>query len=697
MLGQASSLGIGLAVYMDDQFTQGAQRVNNTLAAMGLKTKDFADGMSRLDTIGQAMSSFGDKVMGFAKGATQEFATFEHSVNATGIIAGLKRGDKDFRTLGDNAQRLSQIYGQLPEDISQAQLELAKGGKSVQQINQMTEAVISLGAASQEQISGSNGVAGMLLNIMQTYNASSSEAAHYADIMTSAANQSTISVRDLFESLRYSGDVASTLKIPFEETAAAIATLGNSGLKGSMAGTAYANALRFLETGIGIFATKRQQTSLGLLGLSKQDMLDETGHIISMSNLLKILRDRTKTFSDNDKINVLGGIFGVRGNRAILNLLNSTDLDSKGNKMGAFDAMADKIHQDTLRGVAAGTARAMIDDTQGDVQKMTATWVRFKMAIGQSLAPMIRPIVQFLTTVMNHLISFVQGPVGSWLVKWAVILGATMGPLGRILSIGARFAGYMVSSAGRLTNAFSMAQVASNAIRAQITAAAAALTNAALAARGISTFTNRTTGAQMLAARNGAGQFVGGRVARTGMSTFLGTMFGRTGLRWAVGLERMLAPMVAGLGWFTRFFGIVRIVGGVLGRVLGWLFGWEGMLADLILTMLTGKGIFEWLWTGLKTVFGWLFGETDKEKKKEGSGNIVKAPSDDPKNRYWISSPHTNTEQEALDRLRRERPQDFLPKQQIVIHVGPNNSNKAVTHTVDLDHERELQSHSILK
>lgn len=690
LLGSASTLGIGLAVYMDDQFSQASNNISNTLTALNLKAKDFTEGMSRIAGIGDGLAAFGDKVFGFAKNTAQEFATLEHSVNATGIIAGLKKGDKDFKTLGENALRLSAIYGQLPESISQAQLELSKGGKSVAQINQMTEAVVALGAASQEQISGGNGVAGMLLNIMQTYNASSSEASHYADILTSAANQSTISVRDLFESLRYSGDVASTLKIPFEETAAAIATLGNSGLKGSMAGTAYANALRFMETGIGIFATKRQKTSLGLLGISKKDMVDEQGHLISMSKMLGILREKTKTFDDTDKIAVLGGIFGVRGNRAILNLLNARDKDTHGTMMGSFDAMQDKIHQDTLRGVATGTAKAMVDDTQGDLNKMTAAWIRFKIAIGSSIGPLIRPIISFFTSVLNHLSTFVQGPVGSWLVRWALILGSTMGPIGRMISLGARFAGYIMTSSGKLTSAFAMAKIASNSIRAQLQAGALAITNAALAARGIRAYTSASTGAAMLQGRAANGRFIPG-VARTGVGTLLGTIFGRAGLRWATSINAFIAPLVSGLGWFTKFFGILKIAGGVLGKVLGWLFGWEGMLADLLLTMLTGKGIFEWLWAGLKSAFGWLFGETDKNKN---AGAKVHHDDD---SKYWVERPQTNEEAKVAERLKNDKNSGSFQKVVYQFHIAPNNSKSTVTKEINLEHERELQSYSINK
>lgn len=694
LLGSAATMGIGLAVMLDDQFTQGASKISNTLTLMGKDLDDFSQGMQTLSSIGEGISRVGDRIVGFGMKASREFATFEHSINATRVIAGISKTDKGYKELGDTAERLSGIYGQLPDQIGNAELELAKGGKSVAQIKSMTEAVVALGAATQTEVGGRNGTSTVLLNIMQAYNAGSNEALHYADIITSAANQSTIDVRDLFESLRYSADVASTLKVPFEETATAIATLGNAGLKGSMAGTAYANMLRYLESGVGIFATKRQKTALGLLGLSKADMNDEQGHLISMSRLLALLRDRTKTFDDNNKLAVLGGIFGVRGNRATLNLLNGRDADTHGTMMSSFDAMRDKIHQDTLNNITQKTAKEMLDDTQGAWLKLSATWAQFKITIGSALAPAIVSLSKTLTTILSSLTEFFKGEMGQWVTRFVFGSGLFLSMIGRMIFAGARFAGYIVSSAGRITNAFAMANVAASSIRAQLVQGAMAIREAAMMAGA--------TRSRFVPTGNGnfrdplTGRFAT-RAARVEEAEALATS-GR-GLGWLARMGRWFTPLIEGMGWLTKTIGIIKVFGAGLGRALGWLFGWEGLLVDLGLTMLTGKGIFEWLWSGFRALFGWLFGWKDTDKEVEDREKKRKDAEQRERERSFYYDRRSDS-QKAMD-ARWSKQQVIAPASQapLILNfvVHPNNGTVPIKKQINIDQQRELQSHSIIQ
>src|SRR6202012_2377500 len=176
LLGSSATLGIGLSVYMDDQFTQASDKIRNTLQLMNKDVDDFSQGMSRIERIGDGLARFGDKILSFGTDASQSFAKFEHSINATRVIAGIDKTDIGYKKLGDTANRLAETYGQLPDAIGNAELELAKGGKTVDQINKMTEAVVALGAATQTQVEGGSGTATVLLNIMQAYNAQADQA-----------------------------------------------------------------------------------------------------------------------------------------------------------------------------------------------------------------------------------------------------------------------------------------------------------------------------------------------------------------------------------------------------------------------------------------------------------------------------------------------------------------------------------------
>ena len=57
------------------------------------------------------------------------------------------------------------------------------------------------------------------------------------DKVTRAADISIVDVEDIVESMKYAGGIASGLDRPMEEVLGMIATMGNAGLKGSLAGT----------------------------------------------------------------------------------------------------------------------------------------------------------------------------------------------------------------------------------------------------------------------------------------------------------------------------------------------------------------------------------------------------------------------------------------------------------------------------
>lgn len=684
LLGSSATLGIGLSVYLDDQFTQASSNIHNTLALMGKDVDDFSQGMARIESIGEGLARFGDKVRDFAMGTSQDFATFEHSINQTRVLAGIEKTDKGYGQLTETAKKLSEIYGTLPDVIGNAEFQLAKGGKSTSEIIKMTEAVVALGAATQTQIDGPSGTATGLLNMLQVYNANADQALHYSDIITSATHHSALQVNDFLDAMRYASSYAAALHISFEETATTIAALGKAGIRGSMGGTSYANMLRFMETGIGIFATKKQTTALGLLGLNKQQMTDDEGHLIKMGALIKLLKERTRGFSDNDKVSVLGGIFGVRGDKSLLALLNNTDTDSKGNLIDSYSAIQDKIHADTQNDITRQTALKNLQDQQGQVNKMKAAWQVMKIDIGATISPLVIRLSHVITYIVDKFSELASSRVGGWLIKWALILGTTMGPIGRLIALGARFAGYIVTSSGKLTQSFAMAEVASVKIREQLQIGAAAIMASA-----------KAMGAQSLVSQFGmfngryrdlkTGRFVGKEAVVGEAENFAAS---GKGLGF---IERWFMPLIEGSEWIMKTVGIVKIFGSVLGKALGWLFGWEGMLIDLGVTLLTGKSMFEWLWDGFRTLFGWIFGWPDKAAN--GKVDTSHGHSNKPK----VYDMKMDEERYYEKKFDKEHPlKQTFPSVVYHFHIAANNSGRTIEKKIEVNHERELQSHSLL-
>ena len=198
--GSASSIGIGLAVYLDDHFTRTAAVVKGTMEALGYESDKLQNQLENLNNFGSGLESLGRGILGIAKRGVEAFASYDHIMNSVKVIGQIPK-EQAKQVLGElnelNAG-LAVQYGILPDAIAKAQLELSKAGKKGQEIKNMTEAVVALGAATDTQVDGANGAAEALVNIMQAFGAASNEAHKYAAVLTSAANQSTIDIKDFF-------------------------------------------------------------------------------------------------------------------------------------------------------------------------------------------------------------------------------------------------------------------------------------------------------------------------------------------------------------------------------------------------------------------------------------------------------------------------------------------------------------------
>src|SRR5688500_10164215 len=141
-----------------------------------------------------------------------------------------------------------------------AMVELAKGGLTAQQAIAALPTTLQLATAGNMDLAAA---ATLSANTMATFGLQAKDMAAANDALAKAANLSTIDVRDLAESFKYVGPVARQSGVSLEFTAAAMAAMGESGIKGSMGGTALRGVLTTLMT-----PTEKQAALMEKLGLS---------------------------------------------------------------------------------------------------------------------------------------------------------------------------------------------------------------------------------------------------------------------------------------------------------------------------------------------------------------------------------------------------------------------------------------------
>lgn len=612
--GSISSIGIGLAVYLDDHFTRTSGVVKASMEGLGFEAKTLGQHLNNLNNFGSGLEAVGRGMVGIAKRGVEAFASYDHIMNSVKVIAQVPKDQaKQMREeLDDLNSGLAVRYGVLPDAIAKAQLELSKAGKKGQEIKNMTEAVVALGAATDTQVDGANGTAEVLVNVMQAYGAASNEAHKYAAVLTSAANQSTIDVKDFYQSMRYTADVATMLGVSIEETAAVMATLGNAGLKGSNAGTTYANMLRYLSTALSEFKTQRQSASLKKLGLNEKDFITEAGELKDMSEILQNLRKSMLQMSKHEQFLVTQGLFQVRGSRA-LPLIKSLVENQEG--IFSFEDNLAKIISDRDNNAHQQQAIDRQDSLQGDLNRLASAWQVMWIKMGESLSPMLRNIIPRLTSAIEKATAFLDHPImGRALMAMsstgviAIIAGKLIqGVAGFgmfLVNFNANFQG-MIAMYNSIQKGHSLAlKTAGSEMLASARMMITAASNNLLASRGM--LVRGAAGGGTLIQGRTQGKFTKG--IKSNWFVRLAGMIG--GFKWAKGAARlsmwflrMGAAVAKALPWIVKLGSGLKWLGRFLLRWGGRLLGIWGFLADMAVTMITGKSILEWGWDILSSIF----------------------------------------------------------------------------------------------
>ena len=178
----------------------------------------------------------------FTVGAVKRFAELESATarvgavtNATGI---------ELESLRKNTLDVAGATTFTAVEIAGLQTELGKLGFSAAEIQQSTLAIAN---AAQALGVGLGDIAQKVGVTIRAFNLDASQAASVADTLTSAINGSALSFESFGTSIAYVAPIAGQLGITFQETAAAMGVLADSGFQASRIGTGLRKIL--LEVG----------------------------------------------------------------------------------------------------------------------------------------------------------------------------------------------------------------------------------------------------------------------------------------------------------------------------------------------------------------------------------------------------------------------------------------------------------------
>lgn len=555
-LGASNNIGIGVVVSIRDNFTAKAKSIENAFDAVyGKVDKVMKDNLRSMQSLSAGAMAVGTGMLYGLKKASDVSADFHYLMAAVGAVT---RSTSDELThLTNRASKLAATTIYNAREVAGAMKYLGMAGFSAKDIDETIYAVTKLGEATGEGISGKNQIADYMTNMMTSFNMRASDSMRMADILTAASVKSNVDIHDLHEAIKYSGADLTTLGVSFEEAAALMSVLGNAGLRGSIAGTSIGNMAQKLAKGVGEFRTTRQTKILEQMGLTREDVVDAQGNMLSIIDIIENI-NKAMSSGNIDRMNQIEGFFGRRGQRAFAAVIRDPKIGVNLREMHRI--LTEESSGETLR-----IAAERMDNLKGDTIIMKSAWESFQIAIGDATEPLMRPLVQGITKILNVLTVIVKTPIG----KWSVAAIAVLTVLGTVAA-GVMFT---ISTIGvlLLSTTVNFGTMRAAGVWAWNSMIAAALRYKAVASvieamHGSSLITMAGGRYRGAAGTKRAGQFIGTRLAERYMQ-----MFTRRGIGpFFRGLVR-LVPIVGRLGSLFRVLtGPVGILITVVGTIIGW-------------------------------------------------------------------------------------------------------------------------------
>lgn len=270
-------------------------------------------------------------------------------------------------------------------EIANAATTMAQAGLSVRQIDESLKAVVDLAVATGTDLATTVDI---VTSTMTIFDLQSSEAGRVVNTLTAAMNLSKLSMDKFALGLQYSGNIAETLGVKYNELAALMGGMTDAGIKsGSTLGTGLRQLLLDLQA-----PTDKAKGVFDRLGLSSQDLDIESQGVF---RVLQNLKDAGLTTADATEA------FEVRAVAAFKALMNQLPRIKELNEQILMTEAATK---------AAGT----------QMDTMAAQWNRFTQGAGAAFYKATVQIRDVLKAVFGGLADIMGSVDGlGALFRWA--------------------------------------------------------------------------------------------------------------------------------------------------------------------------------------------------------------------------------------------------------------------------------------
>lgn len=280
-------------------------------------------------------------------------------------------------------------------EVAKGMLVLGQAGFSAAESIDTIQAVSDLATGTLADMAAT---VDLVSTAMRVFDITASDSGRVADVFANAVNKSKLTIDKLTTAFNYVGPIANDAGISFEETAATLMTLANSGMRASTIGTSLRNALSLLIDPSDKLAAAADKAGISLKQLDPQSN--------SLSSIIANLREVVTGAGD------AFDIFGKRGASAILTLVDSKN---------GFDGMLDTVAKS---GTAADMAAIQMEGLGVMYKNLQDRVEVFAISIGNSgITEVLKGVVSALKFVVSAMDTFVNSMVGGFIAKIVIGVG----------------------------------------------------------------------------------------------------------------------------------------------------------------------------------------------------------------------------------------------------------------------------------
>lgn len=356
-------------------FSRNMQQATQKLTDFTNKTKKTFDAFKKVGTI---FTGFGLAAGAGFGAAIKTAADFESSMSRVGAISGASADD--MKRLTDAAKLAGETTAWSASESAEALQYLALAGWKTNDMIAGLPGMLNLASAGALDLATA---ADITSDMMSMFGIEADKAGYVADVFAKASTSANTDVQQLGEALKYLGANANALGWDIEQSSAAIMALADSGVKGSMAGQAFATSLGRLAK-----PTSKMEGLMKDLGIS---FFDSEGNMKSMPNVIKELETGMKGMNAQQKSAALTTLFGAEAFKHWQILMNRGSDDLANMTQALRDS----------GGTAEEVANKQLDNLNGQIIMLKSALEGAAITVGNALLPALKATTSVVQGVVD--------------------------------------------------------------------------------------------------------------------------------------------------------------------------------------------------------------------------------------------------------------------------------------------------------